>query len=288
MSAIFKREFRSYFNTMTGYIYIACVVIFTGIYFMAYNMSYGHPYFAISVISLPLIYTIAIPILTMKSFAEERKTKTDQLLLTAPVSVSGIVFGKFFSMMAVVAIPILISCICPIIISINGTAYFGVDYATLFAFFLLCGMYVSIGMFISSLTENQIISAVITFAALLLLYLWESLLEYIPASAAANFGGVIAIFVVIGFILYVSSKNLTLTLVTEGILLGIAVIAYLLEPRIFEGLIPLVLGVFSLAPVLQNFATYYVFDVGGLVFFLSVTALFIFLTMQAIQKRRWS
>ena len=288
MTTIMKRDFRSYFNGMTGYIYVACIVIVTGIYFRAYNLVYGHPYFSMVINSIPLIYSVGIPILTMKSFAEERKTKTDQMLLTYPVSVGKIVLGKFLSVMAVVAIPLVISCICPLIIMVSGQSHIGEDYASIFAFFILCAMYVSIGLFVSSLTENQIISAVITFVVLMILYLWDSLLDYIPTTAAANFAGVIVIAIIITLLIYGLTKNRLLTLIVAVVLVGIDVIAFLMSPGIFNGLLRTLLGVFSCTKVLTNFTTYSVFDVGGLFMFLSIAALFLFLTCQVIQKRRWS
>lgn len=288
MTAVFKREFRSYFNTMTGYIFVVCVVFFTGIYFMALNLSYGLPYFSGVLTSMPLIYCIAAPILTMKSFAEERKSKTDQLLLTSPVSVGGVVMGKFLSMMAAVAIPILISCLCPLIIALNGNSHLGVDYASILAFFFMCGLFVSIGMFISSLTDNQVISAVVTFGILLILYLWDNLVDYIPSGAAANLAILLTVIALIALFLYSRSKNTALTLIVTVVLAALAVIPYLIESTLFNGLIQAALSSFSIMSVIQNFATYHVFDLGGLFFYISVTALFIFLTMQSIQKRRWS
>ena len=288
MTAIMKRDFRSYFNSMTGYIYVACIVLVTGIYFMAYNLVYGHPYFAMVVNAIPLIYSVGIPILTMKSFAEERRTKTDQMLLTYPVPVGQIVLGKFFAVMGVVLIPILISCICPIIISLCGTGHPGTDYASLLAFYILCGMYVSIGLFVSSLTENQIISAVISFVALMILYLWDSLVDYIPTKPVANFVGVIIIAIIITLIVYSLSKNRLLTLIVAVVLVGADVIAYLIKPILFFGFLKELFGTFSCVSVLTNFTTYSVFDIGGLFLFLSITAMFLFLTCQVIQKRRWN
>lgn len=137
MTAIYKRELKSYFNSMTGYVFIAFFTAFMGIYFMAYNLYSGYPYFSYALNSTMTILLIAVPVLTMKSFAEDKKTKTDQLLLTAPVSVTQIVLGKYFAMVTVFLIPVLISCLCPLIIKANGEAYLLTDYASILAFFLL-------------------------------------------------------------------------------------------------------------------------------------------------------
>ena len=164
MTAIYKRELKSYFQSMTGYVLIAFLVIFTGIYFMAYNLNSGYPYFSYVLMNINYVLIIIIPMLTMRSFAEERKNKTDQLLLAAPVKLFDIVMGKYLAMVTVFAVPCLIFCIFPIIIKSFGTAYLKVDYLSILMFFLLGCVYLAIGMFLSSLTESQIIAAVTTIS----------------------------------------------------------------------------------------------------------------------------
>ena len=126
------------------------------------------------------IFMVVIPILTMRSMADERHTKTDQLLLTAPVSVTAVVLGKYFAMLTVFAVPVAIACLCPSIIALNGTAFLLADYGAILAFFLLGAVEIAVGMLISSLTESQIIAAVGTFGLLLLLYLWDGLVGFLP------------------------------------------------------------------------------------------------------------
>ena len=135
MRAIYKRELKSYFDSMIGYLFIAFLVFFLGIYFLAYNLSGGYPYFSAALSGLTTMMMIAVPILTMRSFSEDRKNKTDQLLFTAPVSVWGIVWGKYLSMVTVFAIPTAVFCLCPLIIRANGTAYLAADSAHFWHFF---------------------------------------------------------------------------------------------------------------------------------------------------------
>ena len=128
MKGIYKRELKSYFYSMIGYVFIAFLVAFVGIYFMAYNLNMGYPYFSYTLSGGLFILLIAIPILTMKSFSEERRSKTDQLLLTAPVTLGQIVWGKYLAMVTVFALPNLIFCLFPLMIKASGQAYFKVDY----------------------------------------------------------------------------------------------------------------------------------------------------------------
>ena len=127
MLAIYKRELRSYFQSMVGCVFVAFLVLFTGIYFTAYNLTAGYPYFSYTLSGSLIVFIVGIPLITMRSFAEERKNKTDQLLLTAPVSLTKVVLGKYMAMATVVAIPNLIFCLFPLIIKMNGTAYLKVD-----------------------------------------------------------------------------------------------------------------------------------------------------------------
>ena len=154
MSAIYKRELSSYFNSMIVYVFIAVLVFFTGIYFMAYNLYSGLPQFSYTLYSLMTILMFAIPLLTMKSMAEERRSRTDQLLLTAPVSLTGVVMGKFLAMATIFLIPVALCAFCPLIIAMNGEARLLSDYAALLAFFLMGCVFIAIGMFLSSLTES--------------------------------------------------------------------------------------------------------------------------------------
>lgn len=287
MSAIYKRELRSYFTSMTGYVFIAAMMVFIGIYFMLYNLVSGYPYFAYILPNIVFILIIAVPILTMRSMSDERKNKTDQMFLTYPVKVSSVIVGKFFAMMTVVAATLLISGICPIVIALNGNSYLLGDYIALFAFFCMAGLFVSIGMFISSKTENQIISALLTFGALLILYWWDTLVNFLPVSASGSFAGIIVIAIVAALIINGISKNKLLALIAGLILIIVDIACYIISPAMFEGLLPELFGTFSVMNVLFNFTQLTVFDVSGLFMYISLTVLFIILTIMGVQKRRW-
>lgn len=188
MIAVYKRELRSYFTSMVGYVFIASLVFFVGIFFLANNLFSGYPKFSVTLSGVLLILIICISILTMKSMAEERRSRTDQLLLTYPVSLGGVVLGKYLAMVTVLALPTLLFCLCPLIIEATGTAYLAQDYASLLAFFLIGCVYIAVGMFISSLTESQIIASVGTFAVLLVLYFWSSLISFLPDTISEVLG----------------------------------------------------------------------------------------------------
>ena len=288
MLAIYKREFKSYFQSMVGCVFVAFLVAFTGIYFTAYNLNAGYPYFSYTLSGSLIVFIVGIPLITMRSFAEERKNKTDQLLLTAPVSLTKIVLGKYLAMISVVAIPNLIFCLFPLLIKMNGTAYLKTDYISIGVFFLLGCVYVAIGMFMSALTESQMIAFITTFGLLLILYLWNGIIGFLPSSAIGSLIGLIVIFTIIIAYVYHITENWMLSAVLEVIGIVASVATYIVKSSLFENLLTKILGKLALADVFTNITNNHIVDITGIVLYLSVIAIFIVLTIQAIQKRRWS
>lgn len=288
MLAIYKRELKSYFQSMTGYVLIAFMVIFAGIYFMAYNLNSGYPYFSYVLLNINYILIIAVPLLTMRSFAEERKNKTDQLLLSAPVRLIDIVLGKYLAMATVFAAPCIIFCAFPLIIKSFGTAYLKVDYLSILMFFLMGCVYLAIGMFLSSLTESQIIAAVTTFGALLLVYLWGGLIDFIPTSATSGIIGITILLTLAALILYRMTENWFMAGGLELVGIAAVVIISFVKSSLFENILVNIMKKLYIADVFDNVAMNRLFDVSGLVMYLTVIAVFVFMTMQSVQKRRWS
>ena len=288
MKAIYKRELKSCFSSMIGYIFIAFLTAFAGVYFMAYNLNYGYPYFSYVLSGITFIFLIAIPLLTMRSFSEEQKNKTDQLLLTAPVSLFQIVMGKYLAMVSILAVPCVIYLIFPLIIKAQGTAYIAVDYLSILMFFLLGCVYIAIGMFISSLTQSQILAAIGTFSILLILYLWEGILEFLPNSAILNVIGLVAILTAIVALIWQMTKNWLVCVALEGVAIIGNAITYIVKSSLYEGMLANVLGRLNLTEIFTGISTDSLFDVSGVILYLSFIFFFVFLTMQMIQKRRWS
>ena len=273
---------------MIGYLFIAFLVFFLGIYFLAYNLSGGYPYFSAALSGLTTMMMIAVPILTMRSFSEDRKNKTDQLLFTAPVSVWGIVWGKYLSMVTVFAIPTAVFCLCPLIIRANGTAYLAADYGSLLAFFLMGCVFIAIGMWISSMTESLVVAAVGTFGVLLLLLLWPSLVSFIPSSAFASFAGFWIIWSLAVFAFYRITESEAVSAALEAAGTVVLAVLYIWKKSVFEYALARALEAIAVEDVFERFVIDQTFDLGGLLFYLSLIGLFLFLTSQSLEKRRWS
>lgn len=181
MIAIFKREWKNYFQNITGWLFIAAVFAFYGLYFLAYNLRAGYPYISYTLSAISFIMLIAVPVLSMRSLAEERHSRTDQLVLTAPVSLEKLVLGKYLAMVGVFSAAMAIICVTPLILSIYGTVPMGENYVAIFGFWLYGCTCIAISMFISSLTESQVIAAVLAFAVLFLGYMMDGITNMISS-----------------------------------------------------------------------------------------------------------
>ena len=288
MLAIYKREFKSYFYSMTGSIFIAFLTFMTGIYFMAYNLHSGYPYFSYSLEGVMFVFLVAIPVLTMRSFSEERRSRTDQLLLTSPVSVGKMVIGKYLAMVSVFLIPCMLFCAYPLIISTQGKSYFKSDYSSILVFFLLGCVYIAIGSFISAMTESQIIAAIGTFGVLMVVYLWDGLLGFLPSSAFGGMAGIWMILTLCVLFIYNMTKNGVLAGGLELIGTIILVVLYFVKSSLYEGLLSTIFGKFALVSTFTSAAENSLLDIGGIVMYLTLIGVFLFLTVQSIQKRRFS
>ncbi len=292
MSAIYRRELKAYFDSVTGWLCIAFLCAATGLYFMVYNLFYGYPNLSIALYYSLFIFLVAVPILTMRSMAEERRSKTDQLLLTSPCTVTGMVLGKYFAMLTVYAIPHVLFCLYPLVLYFaagsTGTVYFASDYASILAFFLLGAVYIAIGLLVSSLTESQVIAAVGTFGLLLLFYLWDSLLSFLGGEPVVSLVGLLLLVAGLAALLQSLTGNRTVTALVGGVGAVAVIAVYLVDDALYDNLLADLLSQFSLNAAFQSFALEYVFDLGGLLLYLSLAFLLVFLTIQVVQRRRWN
>lgn len=287
MGAVYKKEFKSYFTNMMGYVFIAFVLVVVGIYTSLTNLFALSTNFEYVINSISFMYLIVVPILTMSVLANEKRQKTDQLLFTSPASITKIIFGKYFAMITVLLIPVAFVCLYPFILSIYGDVHIATALNSLLGFFFLGSTLISIGMFMSSLTESQIIAAVTSIGVILLTYLMPSLASLVPATSSASFIAFTILVVVIGIILHSLLKNMYITIgVCLALEIALAVILFV-DPLLLEGTFASVLGWLSMFARMDNFV-YGMLDISALVYYITVSIFFNFLTIQIIEKRRWS
>lgn len=287
MTAIYKRELKSYLTSMIGYLFIFFVLVLTGIYFSAYQLSAAYPKFEYTLSSLTFVFLIGVPLLTMRVLAEERKQKTDQLLLTAPVSVGNIVIGKYLALVTVYAIPILIMCTYPLIMSKFGGVSYAAAYTALLGFFLLGCANLAIGVFLSALTESQVIAAVLTFVFLFAFYMMNGISSFFSKTSMSTCVTFALLILAAALIIYTMIKNAVISAIIGAVGEIILIVIYVIKSDLFEGGIQKVLEMFNVSGHFENF-TNGIFDITGIVYFLSIIAVCMFLTIQSILKRRWN
>ena len=287
MTAIYKRELRSYLTSMIGYIFIFFILLLTGIYFSAYQLGAAYPKFEYTLSALTFVFLISVPILTMRILAEERKQKTDQLLLTSPVSVEKIVIGKYLALVTIFAIPMAIICFYPLLMTKFGTVSLGMAYTAILGFFLLGCANLAVGVFISSLTESQVIAAVLTFILLFAFYMMNGISSFFSEGALSTCITFGLLILAAAIIIYTMIKNLLISAVVCVAGEAVLAVLYIVNSEFFAGGIQKVLQVFNISGHFDNFANG-IFDIKGVVYFLSVVAVCVFLTIQSIVKRRWN
>lgn len=287
MSAVYKRELRSYFTGLMGYLFVALMLLFVGIYVSLINLTNAYPTFEFTLYNLDYIYLIIIPLITMRSFAEERRRHTSELLYALPLRLSSVVLGKYFALLTVLAIPCAVCCCFPALFSLYGTVDIATSYSSIFAFFLMGAALLAIGMFLSSLTENQIIAAVLSFGAALLSYLMAGLTAYLPSSAYGSLFCFVIVILLCAVLIRVLTKS-TFFAACCAIAAELALsILYFCKASLFEGLFARFLSALSVFSRYENFMAG-LFDLNGLVYYLTVIALFLFFSTLSLEKRRWS
>ncbi len=236
MKAILKREFKAYFQNVIGWLYLAATLALYGLYFFVYNLNYGYTKISYSLNAITFLFLITVPILTMRSLAEEQKSKTDQLILTSPVSVGKIIAAKFLAMAAVHTIAVAVIGLTPLVLRCFGTVPMGESYVAVLGFWLYGLTCIAIGLFVSSLTESQVISAVLTFVFLFLGFMMSSITG-----------------------VFSSSGNI----------------------------LTKILNCYDLVTPLDSFLDGCL-SVTGIIYYVTVAVLFLFLASQSVQKRRFT
>ena len=291
MKAIYDRELRSHLYGMTGAITAAFLLLMTGIYTAVYCLRSGYPTFSVAlsgnfILSASFVYVLVIPVLTMRSLAEEKHQKTDQLLYALPLPLWKIVTAKYLAAVTVLAVPCAVMCLYPLILGQFGTVNYAADYGSILAFFLLGAALCAIGLFISSLTESQVIAAVISLGLFLLLFFMPLFAPVIPDTAAASLVCFLVLAVLAAVIFYVMTKNAGVSVCVGVILMAAVVLVYVAKQDLFVNAVPSILGAAALFDRLSPFSSG-LFDLTAVVFYVTCAVLFVWLTVQSMEKKRW-
>ena len=287
MIAVFKHELRGYFRSLTAYVFGAFLLAAVGLGAVLYNLEQAVSNFEYVFDVGCLAFVVIVPILTMRVIAEERRQRTDQLLYALPITTTQVVLGKYFALLVVFLIPLALVSVYPLIFAQYGEVYLPTAYGSIFAFFVLGAALIAVGVFISSLTDNQGFAAGIGIAVILLNYFSVSLSESVSATSSGSILAMAALILLLGAVIQYLTRNKDLAWGVCLVLYAALVVTAWVNPSVFEGLLPAVMEQLSLFERFYVFING-VFDLTGIIYYLTVIVLFLFLSVQSLEKRRYN
>ena len=287
MTAVLKHELKSYFHSMTAYVFGAGLLLAVGLGAMLYNIEMAVSNFEFALEYLSIVFAVIVPILTMRVIAEERKQKTDQLLYSLPITTTQVIVGKYLALLAVYLIPLCVVALYPLIFSQFGDVYLLTSYGSMLAFFLMGAALIALGVFISSLTDNQGFAAGIGIAVILLNYFSVSLSEYVSTTAFGSVAALCVIILALGAVIKHLTKNENLAYGVSFVLIAAVAITNFVNGGVFEGLLPGIMTKLSLFDRFTGFVNG-VFDLTAIVYYAGVIVFFLFLSIQSLEKRRYN
>ena len=287
MGSVYRHELSSAFTGLTAYVFSAFLLLFGGIYTMAYNISMRLANFELVLQSISFLFIIIIPVVTMRTLAEERHQKTEQLLYALPLTMTQVVVGKYLALVTQFLLPVAILGLYPLALKLFGQVPMEAAYAALTGFFFLGAALLAIGLFVSSVTESQSVAAGLCFVVVLLSYFLESLAQLVPGTGLASLAAIGVCIALVGVLIYRVTKNGVFAAVLTMLALAGNLLAFAWKSSAFEGLFASVIRTLSLFSRFSVFVTG-VLDWTAVVYDLAVVGVFLVLTVQVLEKRRWS
>lgn len=287
MTAVLKHELKLYFHSLTAYVFGAFLLAFVGIGAMLYNIQAAVSNFEFVLSFGSLVFVVIVPILTMRVLAEERKKRTDQLLYSLPITTTQVITGKYLALLAVYLVPLCVVALYPLLFARFGEVYLLTSYGSILAFFILGAALIAVGVFISSLTDNQGFAAGIGIAVILLNYYSVRLSEYVSSTALGSAISLCVLIFALGAVVRHLTKNENLAFgICIALAAAVAIVCFLDSSK-FEGLLP---GIMTQLSLFNRFNTFVngVFDMTAVIYYLTVIVFFLFLSVQSLEKRRYN
>lgn len=287
MTAVLKHELKNYFHSLTAYVFGAGLLLAVGLGALHYNLQAAVSNFEFALSYFSIVLAVIVPILTMRVIAEERKQRTDQLLYALPITTTQVIVGKYLALLTVYLIPLCVIAVYPLIFSRFGDVYLLTSYGSILAFFLMGAALIALGVFISSLTDNQGFAAGIGIAVILLNYYSVSLSEYVSSTVVGSIVALCVLVLALGAVIKYLTKNENLAYAVCFVLIAAIAIAVFMDNTKFEGLLPALMTKLSLFDRFTGFVNG-VFDMTSVVYYASVVVFFLFLSVQSLEKRRYN
>ncbi len=288
MAAVFKREFRAYMNNVYGYMFIAVLLFFCGGVMAFYNILASLPAIEYALYYGRYVLLLMIPILCMRSMAEDRRNKTDLFYLSLPLSQSQVVLGKYLALLSVFAIPVAIICLYPPLLGLFGDIHYLSGYVSILYFFLIGAGLIAVCQFLSSLTDNLVVAAVLGVLASVVLGFLPLVATVLPASALLSFIGLCVLSCLLAVVAYAVTRSFNVTAVTGAVLIIPLSVLYIFFGEHFEGLLADILNYISPFYHFDAISQYGIFDIAALILLFSYPVLFLYLTVRSADRKRWA
>ncbi len=288
MGAVFKREYKAYMNNVYGYLFMSVLLLFVGALVAYCNLLLGLPDIEYALYIARYVLLLMIPILCMRSMAEDRRGRTDMFYLSLPLTTSSVVLGKYLALLTVFAIPCGIICLYPLILGWFGTVHYVSAYMSILFFFLIGAALIAVCQFLSSLTDNLVVAAVLGILATVVLCFLPVIAYLVPETALISFVGLAVLALLAATVAFFITRHLPVTLITGAVLLIPLVVCYLLFGEHFEGLLPAALEYVSPFYHFDAIAEYGTLSLSSLVLLVSYPVFFVWLTVRSADKKRWA
>ncbi len=288
MAAVFKREFRAYMNNVYGYLFMAVLLFFCGGVMAFFNILGRMPAIEYALYYGRYVLLLMIPILCMRSMAEDRRNKTDLFYLSLPLRQSQVVLGKYLALLCVLAIPVAVICLYPLLLGFFGGLHYLSGYISILYFFLIGAGLIAVCQFLSSLTDNLVVAAVLGVLGSVVLGFLPMVAVVLPSSAVLSFVGLCVLAVLVAVIAYAVTRSFNVTAVTGAVLIIPLSVLYILFGEHFEGLLATILNYISPFYHFDAISQYGIFDIASLILLLSYPVFFLYLTVRSADRKRWA
>lgn len=289
MFAVYKRELKAYMSNVYGWLFMAVLLMFVGFTMFVENLYSGYPDIEYALMDSEYALLLLIPILCMRSMAEDKRNKTDMFYLSLPMPTSSVVMGKYFALLTVYAIPCAVICVYPLVLGMFGNVNFLSAYISILFFFLLGAALIAVCQFLSSLTDNLVVAAVLGIVGCLILLVLPMLTDRVlPRTALVSFIGFVVVAALVAGIAYLVTRNITVTTIVGAVLIIPLSVLYMIFGKQFAGVFSIVLEYVSPFMHFEQVATYDLFSIPSLVLLVSYVVFFVFLTVQSADKKRWA
>ncbi|QUH29718.1 ABC transporter permease [Vallitalea guaymasensis] len=289
MIAILGKEFKHYFKSPIGYVFMGFVFVVFGILFTV-NLFYQNSDYSQVVgsqLTIMFVLFFGTPLITMKLLAEEKNKKTDQLIITSPINITDFILGKYLAASGLFLLTIILTMIQPLILSIFGEIPIPKIIGSYIGFMLLGCSLIAMGLFISALSSSQMIAAVVTYIVFLAILFSDTIILTLPKDRLSSILFASLLVIIITLLVYFIVKNIVITITITAIGIAIIVMIYIVNPIFYDDFMINFFGYFSLLARFKTF-TMGILDLGSIIYYISISIMFVFLSVQVIEKRRWS